>query len=340
MALAGNALAVNRSGASRRVAWLALGYFVSYLLYSLVIKALSLGTTSNHAATAGWGLLPGVVLGATAVVGVAAVAMLAYCCTNVPEWRARRRPIPKAAVTISGLGTAAIVATTTLAYSFHGVSIILALVLMRGGVLIMSPALDALFGRRIHWYSSLALGLASAAVALSILETKAGVIGTAVLVNLLIYLAGYAVRLSVMNRVSKTHIPAETVAYFVAEQLVCYPLLLVGLAAIALTGHGDFGAAVRDGFLALLARDDLRPLAAGMLYGSLFVFGTLIYLDPRENTFCIPLNRSTSLLGGICASLLLAAHVPAAAPQVPELVGAGLVAGALVILLLPVVRRG
>jgi hypothetical protein len=37
----------------------------------------------------------------------------------------------------------------------------------------------------------------------------------------------------------------------------------------------------------------------------LYVFGTLIYLDRRENTFCIPLNRASSLLSGVVAGFAM-----------------------------------
>ena len=48
----------------------------------------------------------------------------------------------------SGMATAVIIGTTTLNYTFVGVSILFAL-LMRGGVLILAPVVDALLGRRV-----------------------------------------------------------------------------------------------------------------------------------------------------------------------------------------------
>ncbi len=46
---------------------------------------------------------------------------------------------------LSGLGTAIIIGTTTLAFTFTGVSILFALLLMRGGVLIIAPTVDLLY---------------------------------------------------------------------------------------------------------------------------------------------------------------------------------------------------
>ena len=36
------------------------------------------------------------------------------------------------------------------------------------------------------------------------------------------------------------------------------------------------------------------------------IFGGLVFLDPRENAFCVPVNRVSSVLGVLVASLVLA----------------------------------
>jgi protein-tyrosine-phosphatase len=56
------------------------------------------------------------------------------------------------------------------------------------------------------------------------------------------------------------------------------------------------------------------------------LFGSLIYLDYRENTFCIPVNRAASLLAGVVASYALTRL----AGQPP--IGGAQLAGAVVIL--------
>jgi len=44
------------------------------------------------------------------------------------------------------------------------------------------------------------------------------------------------------------------------------------------------------------------------------VFSLLILLDPRENTFCVPIERSASVLAGTAAAYILAAMSFSAAP--------------------------
>ena len=104
---------------------------------------------------------------------------------------AGRIPRPDLWTTLSGLGTAAIIATTTLAYTFQGVSIVFALLLMRGGVLILAPLVDSQSGREVDWYSRTALVLSLAAVAIALADTRGYVLGVAALLNLALYLCGY-----------------------------------------------------------------------------------------------------------------------------------------------------
>ena len=69
---------------------------------------------------------------------------------------------------ISGVATAVIIGATTLNYTFVGFSILFALLLMRGGVLILAPVVDILLGRRVRSSSCIALGLSFAALAIKI----------------------------------------------------------------------------------------------------------------------------------------------------------------------------
>ena len=76
----------------------------------------------------------------------------------------------------------------------------------------------------------------------------------------------------------------------------------------------------------------IPALLIGALYASLYCFGTLIYLDCRENTFCIPLNRSSSLLAGVVASFALALLFGLGAPSQAQLASAAMIVVALLFL--------
>ena len=62
------------------------------------------------------------------------------------------------------------------------------------------------------------------------------------------------------------------------------------------------------------------------------IFAAMILLDSRENTFCVPLERSSSLLAGIVAAFLLHGGWNHPAPTGMELIGASLLIAAIVLL--------
>src|SRR6516165_4375046 len=148
--------------------FLALGYFAFYIPYSALTKALSLGLLPGMTGpVSGFRILP-----ATAV--ATTVALIAFMAIGGGWGCLRRRrvlglavPVVGARMLISGVATAIIIGTTTLNYTFAGISILFALLLMRGGVLILSPVVDTLLGRRVRAGSWIALGLSFAALTIA-----------------------------------------------------------------------------------------------------------------------------------------------------------------------------
>ncbi|HEX2062605.1 MAG TPA: hypothetical protein VHK90_17830, partial [Thermoanaerobaculia bacterium] len=141
-----------------RIVWLfGLGYFLAYAPYVSAVKSVTGGGTS------GVFVLPGVIAG-TILTLTLLVALLG--------WHEHLEGRFSAHTIASGIATAAIIATTTLAFSFDGISILLALLLMRGGVLIIAPVVDALSGRRVRWFSRVALGLSLTAIAIALADVE------------------------------------------------------------------------------------------------------------------------------------------------------------------------
>ena len=153
--------------------WLAFGYFVFYAPYAALTRIFSQG------------LLPGLdrpaspfeMLPAT---GFATAVVTLLIITGLGWWRYLGRrtlwgvsvPWPMQRTLLAGLATAAIIYTTTLMCTFTGVSVLLALLLMRSGVLILAPAVDCLFRKRVRWFSWTALGLSLLAVVATAAELQ------------------------------------------------------------------------------------------------------------------------------------------------------------------------
>jgi hypothetical protein len=313
---------------------LALGYFCFYAPYSALVKVTTTGLLPGTGGpVTGFELLPSTVIG---------TAVLMMACTSLFGWwkYAGRRQFfgvsvvcPSRLVFLSGLGTAVIIGTTTLAYTFNGVSIVLALLLLRAGVLIVAPAIDFLFRRRVRWFSWCALALSLAAVLVALADVNNYRMTLVAGLNTLAYLSGYMLRLPCLNRLGKSEDRNVALRYLVEEQTVAVVLLVAIPAIFALIGRGVIMSELRHGFATFFAGGVAVPgLLIGALYACLYFFGTLIYLDARENTFCIPLNRASSLLAGGVATYALVDLFGQRPPSVAMLSSSGLIIAALLIL--------
>ena len=292
---------------------LTLGYFLFYIPYSGISKAVTSGLfTGGH-------LVPGCEVLPPAAISTAITVPLFI--TLMGWWRyGRKRRVfglnivwPRQQTFISGLGFAAIILTTTLAYSFNGVSIILALVFMRAGTLIMSPIIDRLFRRRVRWFSWLGLIFSLLALVISFGNIHGYQLSLAALLNLAAYLTGYALRLSSMTEIAKTGEKEVACAYFVEEQVVAMSAIVLVPGVLALIGGSDIANQLRFGFAHLFSGFfALTGWAIGFFYAGLGIVLSFIYLDRRENSFCMPLFSCSSLFAGIVASYCLMwwAHGP------------------------------
>lgn len=295
----------------KRIIWaFAFGYLFFYTFYAGLVKSVTAGALGAGQKASGIELLPAVI--------VATIVTLLFIVTLLGWWKYAARP--DGSVLISGLGTALIIATTTLAYSFDGLSIMLTLLILRGGVLILAPIVDFACGREVRWFCWTALGLSMAALAVAFSQIGEYRLVVAAMLNIAIYFFGYSLRLPAMTRTAKVRDVEHTRRYFVGELVVaCAGLAVIGAAFLALGGE-------------LRATTLPSALGIGVFYACLYVFGTLIYLDRRENSFCVPLNRCSSLLAGLVATWALSAWLGMAPVTGSQLVAAAIVMAALLFL--------
>lgn len=317
-----------------RIWWLALGYFAFYAPYSLLIKIITNQQWPGvEEPVSGFRLLPAVAI-STAVVLCGFIAYMGWWrYLTLRESMGLKLPAPRLAIVLSGFGTAVIIATTTLSFTFTGVSILFALLLMRGGVLIIAPVVDALFKRRVRWFSWVALGLTLPALAIAFIDVNNYHLTLLAAVIIGAYLCGYVLRLPCVTGLAKQEDEGLTRRYFVEELMVAVVFLVATPIVLALAGRGEIASQMSQGFAEMFTSGVTLPaILIGALYAGLYCFGTLIYLDCRENTFCIPLNRGSSLLAGLVATLVLALFFGHAFPSEAQLGGAALIVLALLFL--------
>jgi protein-tyrosine-phosphatase len=313
---------------------LGLGFYVFYTPYSGLTKALSSGLLAGtNGPVKGTVLLP---ISAIATV----VGMLGFI-TVMRWWKyAGRReffgvqiPFPRPLTFLSGVCMATIMGTTTLAFTFGGLSIVVVLVLLRGGTLIIAPTVDRIVGRRVRWFSWTAMIVSLAAVLVALSDAANYVLTIAAIIDVAAYLTAYFFKLQFMSRLAKSDQRSATLRYFVEEQMVASPLLVIALVVMAFIGAGDVMMGFREG-LTTFATTPGAFFAAlvGLFYAALCICTTLIFLDRRENTFCMPMHCGSSMLSGFTATAILAYFYGQSSPTAAQNVSAGLIIVALGVL--------
>ncbi len=310
-----------------RIIWAyALGFVAFYTPYAALSKAVTAG------------LVPGVPLGLVALeilpaAIIGTVLTVPLIITLAGWWKHARLPTPK--IALSGVGLALIIGSTTVAFTFKGISIVLALILMRGGLLIMAPLVDTAYRRRVRWFSWAALFMSLAALGVSLVAAKDKSLPLAAFLNLSIYLTGYALRTPLMTKLAKVEDRDVTRSYFVREVLVTIVVLPILPALFATFGSGPAAIALRHGFLTFWI---MHPAAVvpvmliGVFYASHNIFGTLIYLDRRENTFCASLFCAGSFIAGLLAVGALALATSFPVPPPAQFLSAAIIVLALLLL--------
>jgi protein-tyrosine-phosphatase len=284
--------------------WLAFGYFLSYIPYVLLLKTLTNGIPPLAGEPVdGLVLLPAAALGQLAAMPVFLLAS--------GWWRHARRPAVSDpdrstsgtwSLVWAGFFTSLVIGATALNFTFTHVSVLFVLLLMRGGVLITSPLIDKARQRHVPSSAWAALLLSLAAVLVAVSGVRDFHLPLLAAASVGVYLVGYAARFEIMSRVAKSGAMTTDRRYFVVEHATAPLCLAMLLAAGALAGQPG----LRAGFTTFLTTPPaLTAAAVGVAYEALFVFGTLIYLDRRAFSWCVPVNRCASLLSGLAAAYLL-----------------------------------
>lgn len=310
---------------------LGFGFFVFYTPYSALTKAMSSGLLSaDKKPVYGPAILPVSVM-ATVVTMLIIITVAGWWkYAGRREFFGLRVPFPNRWTFLSGLCIATIIGTTTLAFSFSGISIVLVLVLLRGGTLIIGPIVDLSLRRRVRWFSWTAMVVSLLALFVALADVSNYKLTLFAILNIVAYVMAYFFRLRIMTRLAKTDDKDITLRYFVEEQIVATPMLLVALAMLAAIGTGDIQMGFRHGFTTFLSSDVVFPaMLVGVSYAALCVCTTLIFLDRRENTFCVPMHCSSSMLSGLAASWALTILYDQASPSAAQLASAGLITVAL-----------
>lgn len=216
----------------------------------------------------------------------------------------------------SGVCTAIIIPTTTMMYTF-GVSVMIAMVVMRGCIIVVGRVVDAIqikqgiLKKQVPWEENVAVVFAISAVATALLKTpKPGedpftlLHSIPAMVTLGLYVGAYFLRIYIMNWYKNTTAQkADNKAFFGAEQAFASITLLLATGVLLFSGSTD----VRVEEVKQAASTSyVLAVLGGVAFGLAAIPSVfLLMFKGRTGTFSTLTNRLTSLIAGTTSTLLL-----------------------------------
>lgn len=338
-----------KDGSTGRLLQLCAGYFVFYVITGVTVKYF-LGPVER-----GLPHMKGIefLVYSTAggmVVGTVVVIVLKWYrlqSNHTFELGGRDVPIELLYIIPSGICTAVVIPTTTLMYTLP-ISVMVAMVIMRGSVIVISRIVDALqirsgiLEKTVYWQENVAVLFAIVAVAVHLVwasffvEGKGNFdfVGNGPAMTILIsYITAYAFRIYIMNYYKNTRpkgAKSDNRGFFAVEQLSAAVAILIVAVAVyfAPSLFGVTGERIEQ-FIGAI--DEPRPewasaIVAGMAYGVVAFFSVFIFMyKGRTATFAGLVNRLTSLVAGTVATLVFAVSFGGKMPKVQDWVSLGFI---------------
>ena len=306
-------------GTSERLIQLAAGYFGTYVITGSLVKF--------FLSSKGMGMT-----GIEFLVYSTLISSL-FCVTLVIYWKWYKFKsnnyttflgihMPKEFLYIipSGVLTAIIIPTTTLLYTFDGVSVMVAMIIMRGSVIVVSRIIDTiqikqgLLHKKVYWQENAGVVFALSAIALKLVFVEKGdfdfINNFAFMSIFLAYIFAYAFRIYIMNYYKNTR-PKDSIydykGFFGIEQISASATLIISMIIILLVTATP--GSVIDQFQQAASQPHEKwfsAIFAGIPYGIGAFFSVFLFMfQGRTATFAGLTNRLTSLIAGTVATLVV-----------------------------------
>lgn len=234
----------------------------------------------------------------------------------------------------SGVCTAVVIPTTTLIYSLP-ITVMVAMVIMRGSIIVVSRAVDAIqiaqgiVQRRVYGEENIAVAFSLVAVGVHLFFTEGGIVFTPAAWAILgSYVGAYALRIYLMNWFKNTGgAPGvDNRSYFAIEQVVASGVLAIAFAAVLLVGQGPPVVEAMRGAVLDPHALWLPAVGAGAIYGIVAFFSVFIFMFAgRSATFAGLVNRLTSLVAGTTATLISAVLLGGNLPKRADWISLGFI---------------
>ncbi len=310
-------------GSTGRLMQLCFGYFFFYVITGVTVKYFTgskdLGYPGMHEIE----YLVYNTMGGNFIALAVAVVLRWYRLKSIGYISIGRFRFPQEILYIipSGVCTAVVIPTTTLMYMLP-ISVMVAMVIMRASVIIISRIVDAvqirqgILTRHVYAEENYAVVFALLAAAMNIFWVEPGdfdfIHSPAAVIILGSYILAYAIRIYIMNYYKNTRpkgMGLDNRGFFAVEQIAATATML-------LTGYVLFKSPAwfsSENLQVTLFHDSLAsplPLwewavVAGFAYGLVAFFSVFIFMfKGRTATFAGLVNRLTSLVAGTTATVV------------------------------------
>ncbi len=293
----------------------ALANLLCYIPLSMMTKMSSKGlfTTLGGYGVTSFEMMPLFVIGTTIITAIFfTLSGWWKYIAKVRIWKFEI-PVPRIYTFFSGLCIVGQIFTVIWLYAFKGISIVFAALLMKGGVIILAPIVDSVLKnkrRKIFWPSWIAAVLSLCAMIIAFIEKGDTALTLVCLLDIAIYLTAYFVKLTIISLWSKDSHATNKKRFIAEEQLSMLICMIIIIFIGVIIGSGSTDGIFREmwrGVFVLPAKGFIvEPILIGMAGFCAGVFASVVFLDRRENTFCVTMIQSSSIIAGTIATILLA----------------------------------
>lgn len=220
----------------------------------------------------------------------------------------------------SGICTAVVIPTTTLMYTLP-ITVMVAMVIMRGSIIVISRIVDAIqirqgiLKKKVYFQEEMSVVFAILAVGVQLFFERGNaqfdfISYTPAVVILSSYITAYFIRLYIMNYYRNTRakgVPQDNKGFFAVEQITAsIVLLLVGLGLYHFT-NSDVKQIVlfKESFVTPSINWSWEVIAGVFFGAQAFLSVFLFMFKGRTATFSGLVNRLTSLIAGTASTLIV-----------------------------------
>ena len=283
-------------GTTERLLQLAFAYFATYIVTGIAPKYF-LNTAPGYPAMSGVRYLAYSTISASLFCLVLVIIWKWYKFKSQERTTMFGLTFPREFLYIipSGVCTAVVIPTTTLMYLLP-ISVMVAMIMMRASVIVISRLVDAvqiyqgILTKKVYWQENAAVAFALGAVSLKLTYVQPGdfdfVRNPAAMGILASYVIAYAVRIYIMNYFKNTRtpgIPYDNKGFFAVEQISAFSTMAIAALVILFLVTPDtanprsFVADFRGAFTDP-HKDWIKALLAGIPYGIGAFFSVFLFM--------------------------------------------------------------